>query len=122
MKDDAVLIWNTTEITLQRTEKGKAPRITNVAWADITGVAAYKANLVFLDLICMSISTESGTVEINDEIDGWERLIEEFPDHLPGFPRVSAWFHRVALPLFDTNFTRLYSKEAIPPEGAKELD
>ena len=53
MKDDAVLSWTTTGITMQTTEKGKAPRIANMAWADITEVAAYKANLVFLDLMCL---------------------------------------------------------------------
>ena len=109
-----MLTWNTTGITLQRTPKGNGPFTTAVAWTDVTGAAAYKADLGFLDLICVAIFTDTGSLEINEEMDGWEKLIEELPAHLPGFPRASSWFEKVAQPPFSTNFTRLYSKGEIP--------
>jgi len=122
MKNDAVLTWNTTGITLRRMEKGKGLLTTTVAWRDITGVTEFKADLGFVDLLCMAIFTENGEFEINEQMEGWEKLIEELPTYLPGFPHASSWFDRVAQPPFSTNFTRLYPIEEIPLQLNQELN
>jgi hypothetical protein len=82
-----------------------------VAWRDIIRIEAFKRDLLTVDLICLNIVVKHGTqVEINEEMEGWESLVEKLPEYLPGCQTFGQWFLTVAFPAFKPNFTVIYKR------------
>lgn len=82
-----------------------------ISWQDTVGVKAFKRDLYSVDLICLSIlSKDSKAVELNEEMAGWESLVEKLPAYLPGCRPFAGWFSAVAYPAFRPNVTNIYSK------------
>jgi hypothetical protein len=81
-----------------------------VAWQDTVGVKAFKRDLYTVDLICLSILLKDNkAVELNEEMAGWESLVEKLPTYLPGCQQFAEWFSAVAYPAFKPNVTGIYS-------------
>jgi len=55
--------------------------------------------------------TKERKFELNEEMNGWDSLVEALPRYLPGFKKSEEWFSDVAFPAFETNLTTLYTKE-----------
>jgi hypothetical protein len=70
---------------------------------------AYKRDLITIDLICIGFRTPTGTLEINEEMDGWAALTEVLPRYLSGTPIAADWWDKVAHPAFATNATVLFT-------------
>ena len=86
-----------------------------VAWRDTIRVEAFKRDLWSVDLICLAIvSSNIKALEVNEEIEGWDSLVEKLPEYLPGCRTFEEWFHVVAFPAFKTNRTVIYSASSIP--------
>ena len=50
------------------------------AWQDTVQVKAFKRDLYAVDLICLAILMKNNkAVEINEEMSGWESLVEKLP-------------------------------------------
>lgn len=82
-----------------------------IAWRDTVRIEAFKRDLYAVDLICLNIVlTQGAPVEINEEMDGWESLVEKLPEYLPGCQTVEQWFQPVAFPAFKPNFTVIYRR------------
>lgn len=82
-----------------------------VAWQDVVRVEAFKRDLYSVDLICLAILLGDKTVEINEEMDGWESLVDKLPEYLPGCQKFEQWFLVVAFPAFRPNFTVIYQRD-----------
>ncbi|HEX6731927.1 MAG TPA: hypothetical protein VF074_18065 [Pyrinomonadaceae bacterium] len=83
-----------------------------VAWKDVIRVEAFKRDLYVVDLICLKfLSEDNTTIEIDEEMDGWQSLIENLHEYLPGCQNFSEWFGAVALPAFKTNFRVIYRSD-----------
>lgn len=82
----------------------------HLKWSEVNGVVAYKRDAVTVDLICVGFTTSDGTLEVNEEMDGWTPLAEALPKHLPGTPSKAEWWDKVAHPAFATNATVLFSQ------------
>jgi hypothetical protein len=77
---------------------------TAVAWADVTYILAFKRDLWAYDRICLEIGTSEGwAIEIDEEMEGWQRVIERLPEYLPGCAACPDWSGDVALPPFARN-------------------
>src|SRR3954467_1576256 len=50
-------------------------------WRDVNRVTAYKRDLYVTDLICLAISTAETAIEINEEMQGWQSLMETLPGY-----------------------------------------
>jgi hypothetical protein len=53
-------------------------------WSEITGAIAYKRDSFVYDLIGIAIGTSAGAIEINEQMPGWNNLLQAVPKYLPG--------------------------------------
>lgn len=84
-----------------------------VPWQDIIQIQAFKRDLYAVDLICLANQLIGNkTVEINEEMDGWESLVNELPEYLSGCKEFEGWFLDVAFPAFKPNVTSIYERAA----------
>ena len=84
-------------------------RQTVLHWRDVIRVEAFKRDLFAVDLICLAF-IENGNleVEVNEEMDGWNSLVERLPEYLPGCQKFAEWFQPVAVPPFELNLRVIY--------------
>ena len=59
---------------------------TGVKWNEVDGVVVYKRDLYGVDLVCTRFTPAEGTVEVNEEMEGWATMTDALPIHLPGPP------------------------------------
>ncbi len=83
---------------------------TQLSWNEVNSVVAYKRDCFVFDLICIGFTTSGGTVEANEEMTGWEALIDAVPSLLPGTTSKEEWWDKVAQPPFAANPTILFSR------------
>lgn len=82
-----------------------------VAWRDTIRLEVFKRDLLFVDLICLTIVRRNDkALEINEEMDGWKSLTDKLPEYLPGCQTLEEWYPVVAFPAFRTNRTVIYSR------------
>jgi hypothetical protein len=83
---------------------------TSLKWNDVKTVLAYKRDLCATDLICLGFTSPDGTIEVDEEMQGWSQLVERLPSLLPGTPPLSDWWERVAKPPFASCVTKLFER------------
>jgi hypothetical protein len=87
-------------------------KIQEIPWHDIVNAYVYKRDVFTCDLICLMLRTTSGrTMELNEQMEGWQDLIANLPNHLPACRSFDEWFAEVAFPAFELNLTEIYRKE-----------
>lgn len=80
-----------------------------IGWQDAVRIEAFKRDLYAVDLICLSVLLrDNKAVEINEEMEGWESLVNKLPEYLPGCQKFEEWFQVVAFPAFKPNNTTIY--------------
>lgn len=84
-------------------------RKTSLDWTEVNGVVAYKRDLIIVDLICIGFTTASGTLEVDEEMEGWNALVDALPACLPGTRNRADWWDEVVNPAFAANPTVLFS-------------
>ena len=83
-----------------------------VAWQDVVRIDAFKRDLYVVDLMCLTLRfKDNKTVDIDEEMEGWESLVEKLPEYLPGCREFAEWFEVVAFPAFKPNLTVIYKRE-----------
>jgi len=86
-----------------------------VAWKDTLRIEVFKRDMWAADLICLSfITKENKAVEVNEEMDGWDSLVDKLPEYFPGCRTFEDWFQTVAFPAFKTNLTVIYTAASTP--------
>jgi len=79
------------------------------SWSGICLVTAFKRDLFAVDCICLHLAGADGTgVELDEEMAGWNRLMDALPTQLPGCKPHSEWSSAVAFPAFAANPTQIY--------------
>ena len=81
------------------------------SWDLVLRVQTFKRDLFAVDLICLAIEMPEGCVEIDEEMQGWDELLKELEQRLPGFPRWEEWWSTVAFPPFATNQAELWVRK-----------
>jgi len=113
-QSDFVLSIDPSGITVSRNRPIFAS-LRPIAWSDILRVVAFKRDWLTVDCICLAIATTDGTtIEVNEEMEGWEALTESLPKHLPGSKLWSECFSQVAFPAFATNETVMFERKFSP--------
>jgi hypothetical protein len=82
---------------------------TAVKWQEINRVVVYKRDVYAFDLVCMGFTTAEGTIELNEEMEGWATLVDALPHYLRGTPNRAEWWNKVVQPPFAANPTTLFS-------------
>jgi hypothetical protein len=81
------------------------------SWDDVEKVKTFKRDLYTVDLICLYFECKNNKgFEINEEMEGWEELIKQLHDYLPGCKKWEEWFMAVFLPPFAPNKAEIYLK------------
>jgi hypothetical protein len=83
-----------------------------IAWQDTVRVEAFKRDLYAVDLICLDfVLNDNKAVEINEEMEGFDSLVNKLPEYLPGCQKFEQWFLVVAIPAFKENNTVIYQRD-----------
>jgi hypothetical protein len=86
-------------------------KVLEMPWADVAEVHAFKRDLIVYDLICLLFTGDSKRcIEINEDMAGYRGLLEQLPEHLPGFSE--GWHFAVAFPAFATNHQVVWRRSA----------
>lgn len=80
-------------------------------WTNVRRVMAFKRDET-TDLICLMLSDGEISLEVNEEMSGWEELIREIPIRLPGALPEDQILAAVVKPPFATNPTVVYDRRA----------
>src|SRR5215472_15630958 len=68
-----------------------------VAWNDVKRVRAFKKDCFAVDSMRMIFESQTGKwYEVQEEMAGWQQLIETLPKYLPGALNMGEWWQRVA--------------------------
>ena len=89
-----------------------AVRTQRLPWDRVAQVVAYRRDLLTIDQICLAIVCDDPeeSIEVSEDDDGYKHLIEELPKRPTEFPAPEEWWQKIALPPFETQWTRLYSR------------
>ena len=109
MRSGAILSDDTGMTVTVNFSDGSVEQL-RLQWTDVNGVVAYKRDLFAYDEICLGFSSPDGGVEVNEQMQGWNTLIEALPAYLAGVPSPDQWWEKVAQPTFATNFTTLFPR------------
>lgn len=89
--------------------RGQKHRAQVISWSAIRQAMVFKRDLFSMDCICLRISCADGTgVELNEEMTGWNRLIDALPTYLSSCLPHSEWYSAVAFPAFAPNSVEIY--------------
>ena len=84
---------------------------TEVLWPEVREMLAFKRDLFAVDRVCLAFSLGDNTaLEINEEMIGWDGLVEKLPEYLSGCTSFENWFNQVAFPAFATNTAKTYAR------------
>ena len=96
------LSWLTME-----NEKGNR----SLTWNEVISIKAFKRDLYVVDLICLGIELRDGSaIEVDEEMSGWDSLVQKLPEYLPECKSFGEWFHLVGFPAFQLNMTSIFER------------
>lgn len=102
-----VAIWIVAIPVIEGDERPLPP----LPWGQVEKVLAFKKDNFSTDEICLLFVRENDQcIEVSEEDQGYNELIAELKNHLPGFPPLEEWFVNVAFPAFKTNPTTLWQR------------
>ena len=96
-------------------KKGEgAEQTQHLPWERVTEVFAYKRDCLSVDQMCLVLGSDDleQWIEVTEDDEGYERLVEQLPKRVGGFPTPEEWWRKVALPPFETQWTQLYSRKS----------
>jgi hypothetical protein len=84
-----------------------------LTWQEVQRVLAFKRDELTTDLVCLSfISGGSASVEVNEEMEGWDDLLGALPVALPGAMSSDEIYSSVMAPAFVTKETVVFERHA----------
>jgi hypothetical protein len=89
------------------------------AWADVRAIAAFKQDLLAVDLLCMEFELPDGVVVIDEGMTGFDLLTRSVSMRFPGIDR--DWRSRVTYPPFATNYEELWRQGPSASQPARPL-
>jgi hypothetical protein len=85
--------------------------VVQFRWSEITRIIAFKRDCLTVDSIRMLVELNaSQTLEISEEMSGWNGFVKDLPLRIPGALSQDQWFTKVAFPAFALCLTELYPR------------
>jgi hypothetical protein len=97
-------------LTLARHPSGEI--VGRLVWSEVRRATAFKRDLVTTDLACIEFELASGSFEINEEIPGWQGLVDLLDQYLPGARPYAEWWPEVVKPPFEARKTPIFAHKA----------
>jgi hypothetical protein len=80
-------------------------------WGEVTRVIAFKRDCWIVDSIRFVFELNgTQTIEVWEEMKGWEALVDAVPVYLPGALSQKEWWERVVSPTFELCRTEIYPR------------
>ena len=107
-----VIEHDTHAIRVVRSFRGNSQPPSEAEWGEVSRVVAYKRDAFIYDVLSLAIilSGRPG-LDVNEDMDGWEELLKQLPEYLPGCRPFEEWFQAVAFPAFAMNPTEIFRRE-----------
>ncbi len=107
------IVYDDTAVRLLRADSDALE--WEIRWQEIIEIAAWKRDLVAVDLICLGFRWAGSEVykEVDEETEGWDALIKQIRHRYGADDR--EWWREVAFPAFATNLTTIWG-EPLPPD------
>jgi len=96
---------------LERLVGPRAPMVETMRWEEVDTARAYKRDILTYDRICISLDSETRTLELHEDMEGWDAFLKTLPTSLPGCPDGDAVWRAVALPAFETKETVIFRRK-----------
>lgn len=91
---------------------GKGYREEKIEWQNVKEIYVYKQDAYIVDRITMAFRMEDEKAfEINEQMAGWQLLIDNLPKIFPDPKSFHEWFMEVAFPAFEFNLIKIYQQE-----------
>lgn len=92
---------------------GRGYKEEKIEWENVKEIYVYKRDAYVIDVIAMAFRmADENAFEINENMAGWQTLIDELPILFSGVMPFHEWFVEVAFPAFDMNLIQIYKRES----------
>lgn len=100
---------NNMSVSWVTIENEKGGRL--LTWDETISIKAFKRDIYAVDRICLVIGLRDGSgIEVDEEMSGWDSLVQKLPEYLPGCKSFGEWFEVVAFPAFQLNMTPIFDR------------
>jgi hypothetical protein len=99
-------------LAVEAVSRDGATRLVFWEWSAIDRVEAFKRDLFAVDLICLELRTHGEWFEVNEEMAGWDELVAELPQRLPGALAPEKLYAAVMKPAFVECRTLVFERSA----------
>lgn len=105
------IMFDAVGFTLGPTVSTDAATRLQISWGEVQKVAVFKRDLYVVDMVCLLVELPGPrTLELNEEMQGWQAFIESLPQFLVGITPWHEWFLAVAFPAFKANPTLIFTR------------
>jgi hypothetical protein len=87
--------------------------VFNVSYLHVQRIVGFKRDLYTFDMVCIAFEMRDTTVEINEEMDGYDSVIATLPKHFSGLE--AEWWAKVVFPPVATNWTTIWETSRVCP-------
>ena len=81
-------------------------------WDDVSRVVAFKRDALTSDLLCLAIERGDQLIELNEDMGGWNELLDRLSSYLPGALSGQEILGAIVQPPFSANPTTVYDRDA----------
>jgi len=93
-------------------EQASGEVVGRFTWSEVKSAMAFKRDLLTTDLACLEFMLETSSFEINEEVPGWQSVVDLLPDYLPGARPYVEWWPEVVQPPFQASRLTVFQRHA----------
>ena len=99
-KPDGIITFDSNGFRIAQQIRGEE-RTVLMKWDEVQSVTVFKRDIFVVDCICLLAVRSSGSaIELDEEMGGWQELIEAMPIYLDGCTKWESWFMAIVSPAF----------------------
>jgi hypothetical protein len=103
---------NKNQPKIEVNETGVVLLGSRMDWKDVVKAHAYKIDVFTTDLICVAFFSDNDvSLEIREDMQGWQEICDLLPKFLPGCLTFKEWFPLVSQPAFAPSETEIFSRK-----------
>jgi hypothetical protein len=85
--------------------------VFSFSWLHVQRISGFKRELYAADMVCIAFELSETSIEINEEMDGYDFVIASLPKHFVGLE--GEWWAKVVFPPFATNWTTIWETRRV---------
>jgi len=97
-------------LTIERHATGEV--VARLAWSEVRRVIAFKRDLLTTDCVCVTFELPGQALEIDEEMPGWQRVVDNLERFFPGARPYAEWWPHVVRSPLDARETLIFERAA----------